>query len=48
MLDAFGRHRLLTFDREPSTREPTVEVAHEALLGSGRGCAAGSTKLART
>ena len=34
VLDAFGRHRLLTFDREPSTREPTVEIAHEALLGS--------------
>jgi len=32
VLDAFGRHRLLTFDREPSTREPTVEIAHEALL----------------
>jgi DNA-binding SARP family transcriptional activator/WD40 repeat protein len=31
-LDAFGRHRLLTFDRDPATREPTVEVAHEALL----------------
>jgi DNA-binding SARP family transcriptional activator/WD40 repeat protein len=31
-LDAFGRHRLLTFDRDPGTREPTVEVAHEALL----------------
>ena len=34
VLDAFGRHRLLTFDREPSTREPTVEIAHEALLVS--------------
>jgi WD40 repeat protein len=34
VLDAFGRHRLLTFDRDPSTREPTVEIAHEALLGS--------------
>ncbi|MGH2642188.1 MAG: BTAD domain-containing putative transcriptional regulator [Actinomycetota bacterium] len=34
VLDAFGRHRLLTFDREPSTREPTVEIAHEALLTS--------------
>ena len=34
VLDAFGRHRLFTFDREPSTREPTVEIAHEALLGS--------------
>ena len=33
-LDAYGRHRLLTFDRDPSTREPTVEVAHEALLGA--------------
>jgi WD40 repeat protein/DNA-binding SARP family transcriptional activator len=33
-LDAYGRHRLLTFDREPSTREPTVEIAHEALLRS--------------
>ena len=33
-IDAYGRHRLLTFDRDPSTREPTVEVAHEALLGA--------------
>ena len=33
-LDAYGRHRLLTFDRDPATREPTVEVAHEALLGA--------------
>jgi WD40 repeat protein/DNA-binding SARP family transcriptional activator len=31
-LDAFGAHRLLTFDRDPITRSPTVEVAHEALL----------------
>ncbi|MFN2188513.1 MAG: hypothetical protein ACK2T3_07100, partial [Candidatus Promineifilaceae bacterium] len=30
----FGRHRLLTFDHEPSTREPTVEIAHEALLNA--------------
>jgi hypothetical protein len=28
----FGRHRLLSYDRDPSTREPTVEIAHEALL----------------
>ncbi len=34
VLDVFGRHRLVTFDREPSTREPTVEIAHEALLGA--------------
>jgi len=33
-IDAYGRHRLLTFDRDPSTREPTVEIAHEALLGA--------------
>jgi DNA-binding SARP family transcriptional activator/WD40 repeat protein len=33
-LDAFGRHRLLTFDRDPASREPTVEVAHEALIRS--------------
>jgi DNA-binding SARP family transcriptional activator/WD40 repeat protein len=32
VLDAFAAHRLLTFDRDPKTREPTVEVAHEALL----------------
>jgi len=32
VIDAFGRHRLLSFDRDPTTREPTVEIAHEALL----------------
>jgi WD40 repeat protein/DNA-binding SARP family transcriptional activator/class 3 adenylate cyclase/tRNA A-37 threonylcarbamoyl transferase component Bud32 len=32
VLEPFGRHRLLTFDREPTTREPAVEIAHEALL----------------
>ena len=31
LLEVFGRHRLLTFDRDPDTRDPTVEVAHEAL-----------------
>lgn len=31
-LDAFGAARLLTFDRDVETREPTVEIAHEALL----------------
>jgi serine/threonine protein kinase/WD40 repeat protein len=34
VLQAFGRHRLLSFDRDPETREPTVEIAHEALLGA--------------
>jgi WD40 repeat protein/DNA-binding CsgD family transcriptional regulator/tRNA A-37 threonylcarbamoyl transferase component Bud32 len=32
VLDLFGEYRLLTFDRDPATREPTVEVAHEALI----------------
>jgi serine/threonine protein kinase/WD40 repeat protein len=31
-LTAFAGFRLLTFDRDPVTRGPTVEVAHEALL----------------
>ncbi len=31
-LQAFASFRLLTFDRDPVTRGPTVEVAHEALL----------------
>jgi Novel STAND NTPase 1 len=33
-IESYGRHRLLTFDRDPSTREPSVEVAHEALLSA--------------
>src|SRR5205085_2317845 len=32
VIETFGRHRLLSFDRDPSSREPTVEIAHEALL----------------
>jgi WD40 repeat protein len=32
VLDRFGGARFLTFDRDPLTRAPTVEVAHEALL----------------
>jgi DNA-binding SARP family transcriptional activator len=31
-LERFGTARLLTFDRDPTSRAPTVEVAHEALL----------------
>ena len=31
-VEAFTQHRLLTSDRHPVTREPTVEVAHESLL----------------
>ena len=30
----FAAHRLLTFDRDPATRGPTVEVAHEALFSA--------------
>jgi WD40 repeat protein/DNA-binding SARP family transcriptional activator len=33
---AFGRARLLSFDRNPTSRAPTVEVAHEALLREWR------------
>lgn len=32
VLAAFGSARLLTFDHDPITRGPTVEVAHEALI----------------
>ncbi|HUV11853.1 MAG TPA: serine/threonine-protein kinase, partial [Acidimicrobiia bacterium] len=32
LLESFVTARLLTSDRDPTTREPTVEVAHEALL----------------
>lgn len=32
VLDTYGHYRLLTFDRDASTREPTIEVAHEALI----------------
>jgi WD40 repeat protein/serine/threonine protein kinase len=32
VIGSFGRHRLLAFDRDPNTREPTVEIPHGALL----------------
>jgi WD40 repeat protein/DNA-binding SARP family transcriptional activator len=32
VIETFGRHRLFSFDRDPATREPTLEIAHEALL----------------
>ena len=32
VIDAFGEARLLSFDRDPITRRPTVEIAHESLL----------------
>lgn len=32
VLDRFGSLRLIAFDRDPITRNPTVELAHEAIL----------------
>jgi WD40 repeat protein len=32
VLEAFESYRLLSFDADPGTRSPTVEIAHEALL----------------
>ncbi len=32
VITTFGSYRLLTYDRDPVTRTPTVEVAHEALI----------------
>ena len=32
VIDLFGSHRLLSFDRDQISGAPTVEVAHEALL----------------
>ncbi|MEA2010941.1 MAG: BTAD domain-containing putative transcriptional regulator [Actinomycetota bacterium] len=32
VIDSFGDARLLSFDRHPVTRSPTVEIAHDALL----------------
>jgi serine/threonine protein kinase len=32
VLERLGAHRLLSFDHDPVTRDPTVTIAHEALL----------------
>jgi DNA-binding SARP family transcriptional activator/WD40 repeat protein len=32
IIESFGAARLLTFDHDPVDREPTVEIAHEALI----------------
>ncbi len=34
VIQRFGEHRLLSFDADPLTGAPTVEVAHEALLAA--------------
>jgi len=36
VIDKFARYRLVTLDRDPTTRTPTVEVAHEALIREWR------------
>jgi len=36
ILDKFGKYRLLTFDYDRDTREPTIEIAHEALIREWR------------
>ncbi|MDT8304723.1 MAG: protein kinase [Anaerolineae bacterium] len=36
IIDYFARHRLLALDHEPTTRQPTVELAHEALIREWR------------
>jgi WD40 repeat protein len=32
VIELYGNYRLLAFDRDPVTRGPTIEVAHEALI----------------
>jgi WD40 repeat protein/serine/threonine protein kinase len=36
VIDTYGKYRLLAFDREPMSRAPTVEIAHEALIREWR------------
>lgn len=36
VINIYGKYRLLTFDKDPASREPTVEVAHEALIRTWR------------
>ena len=37
IIETYGRHRLLSFDRDPDTREPTVEIATKRCCGNGLG-----------
>ncbi len=32
VIEKFSKSRLLTFDHDPATRSPTIEVAHEAII----------------
>ncbi len=36
VIDVLGKSRMLTFDRDPVTRSPTVEIAHEAIIREWR------------
>ncbi len=33
VIDTFGAYRMLSLDHDPGTRQPIVELAHEALIG---------------
>ena len=45
-IEAWAHARLLSLDRHPQTREPTVEIAHEALLREWPRCGPGSRRTA--
>ena len=47
-VDTFAGHRLLTFDREPSTRSPRSRSPMRRCSVPGNGCERGSTTLVRT
>ena len=47
-IDAYGRHRLLTFDRDPSTENRPSRSRTRRFSARGSGSAAGSTGPART
>jgi DNA-binding SARP family transcriptional activator len=34
VIECFGNARMLTFDRDPVSRQPTLALAHESLIGS--------------
>ena len=48
MIDGLAAARLLTLDRQPTSREPTVELVHEALLDAWPRLRGWSTRTANT